>query len=43
MFRNIKILKSSPSLFDIPLFETKFIQNFGTAVLGVGDAHSTDF
>jgi hypothetical protein len=42
MFRKIKKIKSSPSLFAVPI-KTKFILNFGAAVLGVGDAHSTDF
>jgi hypothetical protein len=39
----VTIIKSSPSLFVVPLFEAKFIRNFRAAVLGVGEAHSTDF
>jgi hypothetical protein len=38
MFKKITIIKSSPSLFVVPLFETKIIRNFGAAVFGVGDA-----
>jgi hypothetical protein len=43
MFHNIPIIKNSPSLFAVPLFEAKSIRNFGAAVFGVGEANLTDF
>jgi hypothetical protein len=33
MLHKITIIENSPSLFAVTLFETKFIRNFGAAVL----------